>query len=199
MPRFWRTWSPLIILGSLTGVLLLAMVFVEPVRERISSIFTGRNDSSNNFRQNVWTAVFKMIGDYPLLGIGPGHSAFNKIYPLYQLPRFNALSAYSIFLEMTVETGLLGLASFLWLLMVIFNTGMLQLRRLRASRNVEAFWLMGAIASLVGTLGDNLFDTVWYRPEINTVWWLIVGIVASYYTLPQKQTAVNSVHQGEAN
>lgn len=188
MSRFWRTWSVWIVLGTLTVFLLVSMVFVEPVRERISSIFIGRNDSSNNFRQNVWTAVFKMIADYPLLGIGPGHSAFNKIYPLYQLPRFNALSAYSIFLEVTVETGLLGLASFLWLLIVIFNTGISQLRRLRASRNVEAFWLMGAIASLVGTLGDNLFDTVWYRPEINTLWWLMVGIVASYYTpSPQNQ------------
>jgi len=38
-----------------------------------------------------------MILDRPIIGIGPGHDAFNKIYPLYQLPAL-ALSAYSIFL-----------------------------------------------------------------------------------------------------
>jgi len=24
-------------------------------------------------------------------------------------------------------------------------------------------------------------DTVWYRPEISTLWWLMVALVASYY------------------
>jgi putative inorganic carbon (hco3(-)) transporter len=168
-------------LGGLTGVLLLAILFVEPVRERFLSIFADRNDSSNNFRKNVWTAVFKMIEDYPLTGIGPGHNAFNKIYPLYQLPRYTALSAYSIFLEIAVETGFIGLASFLWLLIVVFNTGFLQLRRLRESNSVDGFWIIGAIAALMGTLGHNTVDTVWFRPEVNTVWWLMVALIASYY------------------
>ncbi len=192
MPDFWRKWFLWILLGSLTGLLLVAMVFVEPVRERIFSIFADRNDSSNNFRRNVWTAVFKMIGDYPLLGIGPGHNAFNQIYPYYQvLPKFTALSAYSIFLEIAVETGLIGLACFIWLVIVIFNTALLQLRRLRQSRSVEGFWLIGAIAALAGMLGDNFFDTVWFRPEVNTVWWLMVALIASYYTpLPQTQNSV---------
>ncbi len=198
MPPFWRTWSIWIILGSLTGLLLLAMVFVEPLRERIFSIFADRNDSSNNFRRNVWTAVFKIIGAYPLFGIGPGHNAFNQIYPYYQvLPKFTALSAYSIFLEIAVETGLIGLACFLWLLIVIFNTAFLQLGRLRQLRSVEGFWLIGAIAALAGMLGDNFFDTVWFRPEVNTVWWLMVALIASYYRpLPQDQDS--SVHSPQS-
>ncbi len=181
MPPFWRKWSLWLILGGLTGVLLLAILFVEPVRERFLSIFADRNDSSNNFRKNVWTAVFKMIEDYPLTGIGPGHNAFNKIYPLYQLPRYTALSAYSIFLEIAVEIGFIGLASFLWLLIVVFNTGFLQLRRLRESSSVDGFWIIGAIAAIMGTLGHNTVDTVWFRPEVNTVWWLMVALIASYY------------------
>ncbi len=189
MPLFWRKWFLWIFLGGLTGFLLLTMVISEPFRERIFSIFADRNDSSNNFRRNVWAGVFKMIGDYPLLGIGPGHNAFNQIYPYYQvLPQYTALSAYSIFLEVAVETGLIGLACFLWLLIVIFNTALLQLRRLRQSRSTEAFWLIAAIASVVGMLGDNFFDTVWFRPAVNTVWWLMVALIASYYTpLPQAQ------------
>ncbi|BAZ26208.1 inorganic carbon transporter [Kalymmatonema gypsitolerans NIES-4073] len=189
MPPFWRTWSLWLILGSLFGLLFVAVVFVEPVRERFFSIFSGKGDSSSKFRTNVWNAVFKMIQDYPITGIGPGHNAFNKIYPLYQLPRYNALSAYSIFLEVTVETGFIGLACFLWLLIVIFNTAFLQLRRLRELKSVEGFWLIGAIASLAGMLGHGLVDTVWYRPEVNTVWWLLVALIASYYkSLPLNRT-----------
>lgn len=183
MPRFWRTWSLPIVLGGLISILLLAVIFVEPVRLRVFSIFADRQDSSNNFRRNVWDAVFEMIRDRPIFGIGPGHNSFNQVYPLYQRPRYTALSAYSILFEVTLETGFVGLACFLWLIIVTFNTAFLQVRRLRRLRSVEGFWLIGAIAILLGMLAHGTVDTVWYRPEVNTLWWLIVALIASYWTL----------------
>jgi len=197
MPPFWRTWSLPIVLGGLIGVLVLAVIFIPEFRLRILSIFADRKDSSNNFRRNVWDAVFEMIRDRPIFGIGPGHNSFNQIYPLYQRPRYTALSAYSIFLEVVVETGFVGLAFFIWLLIVTFNTAFLQMRRLRQSRSVEGFWLIGAIATLLGMIAHGTVDTVWYRPEVNTLWWLIVALIASYWTpLAQKQT--NSINSERA-
>ncbi len=191
MPRFWRTWSLPIVLGGLIGILLLAVIFVEPVRLRVFSIFADRQDSSNNFRRNVWDAVFEMIRDRPIFGIGPGHNSFNQVYPLYQRPRYTALSAYSILFEVTLETGFVGLACFLWLIIVTFNTAFLQMRRLRRLRSVEGFWLIGAIAILLGMLAHGTVDTVWYRPEVNTLWWLIVALIASYW-IPLAQNQINS-------
>jgi len=183
MSPFWRTWLLPIIFGGFLGVLLLAVIFIEPVRLRVMSIFADRQDSSNNFRRNVWDSARKMIHDRPILGIGPGHNAFNKIYPLYQQPRFNALSAYSVLLEVAVETGYLGLACFLWLLVVIFNTAFLTLQRWRPSgNNPDGFWLIGAIATLLGMLAHGAVDTVWFRPEVNSLWWLTVALIASYWT-----------------
>ncbi|MBD2438705.1 IctB family putative bicarbonate transporter [Nostoc sp. FACHB-110] len=200
MPPFWRTWSLPIMLGGLLGLLILAILFVEPVRLRVMSIFADRQDSSNNFRRNVWDAVFEMIRDRPIIGIGPGHNSFNKIYPLYQRPRYSALSAYSILLEVAVETGFIGLACFLWLIIVTFNTAFLQLRRLRQSRNIQGFWLIGAFASLLGMLAHGTVDTIWFRPEVNTLWWLMVALIASYWTpLNQVNTqAINSTNQESA-
>ncbi|BAZ39516.1 inorganic carbon transporter [Calothrix sp. NIES-4101] len=184
LPRFWRTWLIPILLGSFVALFAIAFGASETFRLRIVSIFAGRGDSSNNFRMNVWTAVFQMIRDRPILGIGPGHNSFNSVYPLYQIPRFTALSAYSIILEITVEMGFIGLSSFIWLLMVTFNTGFVQLQRFYQQRSVEGLWMIGAIASLVAMLGHGLVDTVWYRPQINTLWWMMVGLVASYWTSP---------------
>jgi putative inorganic carbon (HCO3(-)) transporter len=181
LPTEWRPWAMPVLLGGSAGVILLAVLFVEPVRDRVASMFVGREDSSNNFRINVWAAVTEMIRDRPILGIGPGNTAFNKVYPLYMRPRYSALSAYSIVLEVAVETGLIGLSCFLWLLLVTFNQGVQQLRRLRDIANRDGFWLMAAIAAMSGTLAHNLFDTVWYRPEINTLWWLTIAIIASFY------------------
>lgn len=194
MPPFWRTWSLPILLGGVIAILVMAVIFVEPVRLRIFSIFADRQDSSNNFRRNVWDAVFEMIRDRPIIGIGPGHNSFNKVYPFYQRPRYTALSAYSIFLEVAVETGFIGLGCFLWLIIVTLNTAFMQLRRLRQLGNKEGFWLIGAFATLLGMLAHGSVDTIWFRPEVNTLWWLMVALIASYWTpLNNDQTSeVNS-------
>ena len=179
LPRFWRIWLLPIVFGSLAGLLIAALLVVEPLRLRVLSIFAGREDSSNNFRINVWLAVFDMIRDRPLIGIGPGNEVFNIVYPRYMRTGYTALSAYSIFLEILVEVGLIGLGCFLWLIVVAFDRGVRQLERLRLERNLQGFWLMGAIAATVGMLAHGVVDTVWYRPQIQTLWWLAIAIIAS--------------------
>lgn len=173
-------------LGTAAVVLLLAIAIIEPIRMRVASIFVGRQDSSNNFRMNVWAAALQMVRDRPILGIGPGNTAFNKIYPLYMRPKYTALSAYSVPLEIAIETGFIGLFAFVWLLLVTLNMGIRQLQRLRDSHNREGYWLMAAIATLCGLLAHGFVDTVWYRPEVNTLWWLSIAIIASYY--PQRES-----------
>jgi putative inorganic carbon (hco3(-)) transporter len=181
LPRFWRIWLLPLVFGSLGCLFVLAFILVEPLRLRFASIFAGREDSSNNFRIEVWKAVDKMIADYPFTGIGPGHDAFNLVYPRYMNSRYPALSAYSIYLEHLVEMGYLGLGCFIWLLAVTFNHGIIQIDRLRRIRNTQGLWLIGSVAALVGLSIQGFVDTVWYRPAISTLWWFVLGIVASNY------------------
>lgn len=181
LPRFWQVWIFPLTIGTIFGVVFLGILLVAPLRNRVLSMFSGRADSSNNFRINVWEAVQGMIRKRPLLGIGPGNAAFNKIYPLHQKPNFNALSSYSIYLETLVETGAVGFACLMWLIALIFQQGWVQLQKLRRLQNQEVWWLMGAIATIIGLLIHGFVDTVWYRPEVNTLWWFMVAIVASYY------------------
>ncbi|MDJ0687608.1 MAG: IctB family putative bicarbonate transporter [Xenococcaceae cyanobacterium MO_188.B32] len=181
LPRFWRVWLLPLVFGSLGGLLIVAIISVEPLRLRFLSIFVGRADDSNNFRINVWEAVFKMIRDYPLTGIGPGHDAFNQIYPRYMNSRYPALSAYSIFLEHLVEMGYLGLGCFLWLIVVTLNYGIRQINRLRALKDRQGLWVIAATAAIVGLLAHGIVDTVWYRPQISTLWWFMLAILASQW------------------
>ena len=187
LPGIWRALALPIVLGGATAFLVVAIVLVDPLRDRVLSMFAGRGDSSNNFRINVWAAVLQMIQKYPVLGIGPGNQAFQQIYRLYARPRFTALGAYSVILETAVETGLLGLTCFLWMILVTLNQGWQQLRHLRETRNPQGFLLIGAMASILGMLGHGLVDTVWYRPQVNTIWWLMIAIVAGFYrpSLPE--------------
>ncbi|ELR98961.1 IctB family putative bicarbonate transporter [Gloeocapsa sp. PCC 73106] len=180
LPQWGRLWIIPIVPSAIALTGTIAFFRVESLRLRLLSIFAGREDSSNNFRLNVWGAVIEMIRDYPILGIGPGNQAFNEIYPLYMRPNFTSLGAYSIYLEMTVEMGLIGLASFLVLIATIFYRGLTNLQRLNLTRCVRGFWLMGAMAGLVGMLVQGLVDVIWYRPQVNTIWWFLVAIVASF-------------------
>ncbi|WP_024545445.1 IctB family putative bicarbonate transporter [Picosynechococcus sp. NKBG15041c] len=182
---FWRKWLLPICFGVGGALILIAILGVDSIRLRLLSIFSWRGDSSNNFRINVWFAVLRMIGDRPVLGIGPGNNAFNAIYPQYMESRFSALSAYSIFLETAVEVGLVGLTAFCWLLLNTFSQALQSLQQFRLERKIEGLWLVGAIAAMAGLLVQGLFDTVWYRPQISTLWWLMVGIVAAQ--LPETQ------------
>lgn len=186
---FWQRWALPVLLGSTAALVVLAVLSVGALRARVLSMFVGRADSSNNFRINVWAAVLEMIQDRPIIGIGPGNEAFNQVYPLYQRPRYTALSAYSVFLEILVEGGVIGMLAFLWLVTVVLHQGWTQLQRLRASQDMQGYWLMAAIAGLTGVLGQGIADTVWYRPQISTLWWLTIAVIASYYESPQGKSA----------
>lgn len=179
LPRFWRIWLLPLVFGAAAGLLIVAILGVESIRLRFLSIFAGSEDSSNSFRQFVWRTVNRIIKDYPILGIGVGNEAFNAIYPRYMDPRYPALSAYSIYLEHIVEMGYLGFASFIGLIIGTFSYGWRQIELLRQSRDVAGLWVIGAIAAIVGLLAHGVVDTVWYRPSIHTLWWLMLGIIAS--------------------
>ncbi|XGV87303.1 MAG: IctB family putative bicarbonate transporter [Limnothrix sp. BL-A-16] len=181
---FWRRWAMPALLGGGTTLMVLAVAALEPLRDRVFSIFAGRGDSSNNFRINVWQAVLQMIQDRPWLGIGPGNVAFNRVYPRYQKPKFSALSAYSVVLEVLVETGVIGFTCFVWLLGMTVYQGGRALNRLRKLQASQGYWLLAALATMAGMLAHGLVDTVWYRPQVSTLFWLMLALVAGFYQPP---------------
>jgi putative inorganic carbon (hco3(-)) transporter len=181
LPPFWRRWAFPMLLGGGGAILLVGVIAVPPLRDRVLSIFASRKDSSNNFRINVWEAVKEMIRARPLTGIGPGHGTFNKIYPLYQRPKFSALSAYSIYLEHLVEFGIFGFTCFIALIVTVLQQGWIQIQRMRQERLLQGFWLIAALSGMGGLLAHGTVDTVWYRPQVFTLWWLMVAIATSYF------------------
>ena len=194
---FWRRWALPLLLGGSLAVVAAAVVVVPQVRERVVSIFAMRGDSSNNFRLNVYEAVFEMIQARPIVGIGPGNEAFNQIYPLYQRTGYTALSAYSIYFETLVEGGIVAGLAFLWMLVLAFQQGWAQLGRLRQTLADDGYWLIGAIAGIAGLLVQGTFDTVWYRPQISTLWWMLLAIVASFYIDRNRRPAVRRLPSAE--
>ena len=176
---FWRKWLIPIAIILFIAFLAVAVVFVEPLRLRVLSLFAGRGDSSNNFRINVWIAVLQMLKDYPLIGIGPGNEVFNQIYPLYMQTNFTALSTYCVFLEIALETGIIGIVSFMAMIVATVIRGVKLIKHFKIQTNIQGMWIIASLASITGLATQGLVDTVWYRPQVNTLWWLCVAIIAA--------------------
>jgi putative inorganic carbon (HCO3(-)) transporter len=164
-PPLWRRLLPIVLLGGGGLALVVLITQVEPLRVRVMSLVAGREDSSNNFRMNVWTSVLQMIRDRPWIGIGPGNTAFNLIYPLYQQPKFNALSAYSIPLEWLVEAGLPGLVSGAGLFLTAMRTGLGQWR----AHGPLVLPSLAAVSAFVGLAVQGFTDTIFFRPEVQLI------------------------------
>ena len=179
------SWTLPATFGGTAGAIALGTIVVPTLRKRVGSIF-GTEDSSNAFRVNVWQSVLNMIKAKPILGIGPGNKAFNLVYPQYQRSGYSALGAYSVPLELTVETGIIGVICYGWLIFTILSQAWIALNRLRSDRDSSGLWIIAAIATIVGMIAHGLVDTVWYRPQVQLLWWLAIAIVSSFYIAPIK-------------
>ena len=174
-PLFWRRLVPLALLLAGAACLGVAATQVDPVRTRMTSLLADREDSSDNFRINVWMAAIQMVQDRPWLGIGPGNAAFNSIYPLYQQPKFNALSAYSVPLEILVETGIAGLLACLGLLASSLRQGL----QLLNADGPSALAAIACLAAIAGLLMQGITDTIFFRPEVQLIGWFALATLVS--------------------
>ncbi len=171
----WGKLLPPLVITAVVVALVLAAIKVEPLRIRLTSMLAGRGDSSNNFRINVWLAALEMIQARPWIGIGPGNSAFNLIYPLYQQPGYTALSAYSVPLELAVETGIPGLLAATGLLLSSLRLGLQQLQR-DLALSLPA---LGAAAAVIGLAGHGVVDTIFFRPEVQITGWFALATLGA--------------------
>ena len=155
----------------ISSMIILSM---SSLRARVASIFAMRSDSSNSFRFNVYNSCIDMFKDNWLLGIGVGNQNFREIYGLYMKTGFDALSAYNIYLEIAVESGLFALIAFIAFIVSVFIKGV---KFILKKPSFKSIYVIIAIISLVGLLFHGIVDTVFFRPQIQFIFWIMVGVI----------------------
>lgn len=156
-----------------------ALVFImsnPAITNRILSIFEFRGDSSIAFRMNVYASSFKMFLDNPFLGIGVGNKNFREIYGLYMKSGFDALGAYCVPLEIAVESGIFALISFVTFLVLWLKDALKLVQSAPKRTKIIAFSL---ILSIFPTMVHGIFDTVWFRPQLQILFWLNVAFLGA--------------------
>jgi len=147
--------------GAIVAVLLLALALVPLLRvPRFASLLDFEAGSSF-FRLELWRSSVAMIGDSPVLGVGPGN--FLEAYRTrYVQPsawqEINLGHPHNIVLDYLLRAGLLGLVAGIGVQVGFWRA----LRRTRSER-VLALGLAGSMAAL---LAHGLVDNSLFYPDL---------------------------------
>lgn len=186
---FWNTYKKvyLSVIGTVVSLFFMAMIFVSSLRHRFLSIFAMRNDSSNSFRFNVYHSSLEMFKDNWLLGIGVGNKNFREIYGLYMKTGFDALSAYNIYLETAVESGIFALVAFLGFLFTLSKDAVKFI--LTSIDREKIIFVSLSIISIWAVMFHGLVDTIYFRPQLQFMFWTFVAVIS---TLINQNSAQNN-------
>ena len=153
-------------------------LFIPSFSQRLLSIFAFRKDSSISFRMNVYEACYQMFLDNKFLGVGVGNKNFREIYGLYMKTGYDALGSYCVPLEIAVESGIFALISFFAFIALITIRCIKYIldKENELSKRILIFSVLLTIAAV---MFHGLFDTIFFRPQVQIVFWINIAIFHS--------------------
>jgi len=111
-------------IGAFLAIVLTLLVWIggDKLVERIASIGPGRTDLTTDLRIGINRDGLRMFVKRPVLGWGLG--AFPVVYPEFRsfYTNFFVNAAHNDYLQLLIEMGLLGFATMIWLLIVVYRT-----------------------------------------------------------------------------
>jgi putative inorganic carbon (HCO3(-)) transporter len=117
---------------------------------------------STVMRLGYWKDTLEIIKQAPLTGIGLGN--FNLLQSRY---------AHNSYLQIWAEMGVLGIISFLWLVIAVYKSALLNIRRVLKENN----WGVYLVTAFSIFLIHNLIDFSFFLPEVALIWWVILALI----------------------
>lgn len=181
------------------SVPLFIWVFPNMFLNRLLSI-GNLADSSIQYRLNIWRGTLSMLKDFFLEGIGIGESAWEKIYPSYALEAIeSAPHSHQLFLQITVEIGIVGLLLFLVALFVHWQSLVTvgkTVREMSESRRygpkkmkqigISRAYGQATLCGIMGACVFGLFDYSWYNYRVFLLFWMVLGLSSAYVRCVRK-------------
>jgi len=170
--RRWLLLAGLVIAGGLVSA-------IPPIFHRISIEFQnvgGTTLFGRAGRIELWSATLKMLSHYPIFGAGLSGFA-ERIGPYWNAnhpERF--IDPHNIVLNFWVETGLLGLFAFAWLLVLVFRISW------QGWKKSDSDWrpiFLGVLLAMVAIVVHGLVDVPYFKNDLSLLFWALAGIAAA--------------------
>ena len=126
-------------------------------------------------RIEIWQVGFQLIKENPLLGIGLGKYQKNyeqravEILEREPLEK-TRLHSHNVFMETWLNAGLLGLISFVWLIILAY------FQIFKVKNKEDRFILYAGIAMLTYIVVHGLIDVTFWKNDLALIFWLIMGV-----------------------
>jgi O-antigen ligase len=170
--RRWLLLAGLVVAGGLVSA-------IPPIFHRISIEF--QNVGGTTFfgragRLELWSATLKMLSHYPIFGAGLSGFA-ERIGPYWNAnhpERF--IDPHNIVLNFWVETGLLGLFAFGWLLVVVLRISW------HGWNQADSDWrpiFLGVLLAMVAIVVHGLVDVPYFKNDLSLLFWALAGLAAA--------------------
>ncbi len=167
---------PRLLAWAVPGALLFLILAPVPVVERAMSI-ADLTDESNYDRLCMVEAGLRMVGEHPLLGLGPDR--VERRYPLYRhptAPRRTIPHLHNAYLQLAAERGLLSLGAFLALLGLAGLAALRGLRRAREGGGGGGDLHLGVLGALVAFGVAALFENNWGDTEVQRMLLFVLAV-----------------------
>ncbi len=132
--------------------------------------FSTRTSSST--RSEIWQTSFLIIKEHPLGGVGLGNfeASYREYVPRVAFPPLEWLvvKPHNLYLNLWIEMGILGLVSFIWLIIVFFKQGW---------RDRNDPLVKYALAAMIALLVHGLVDTPYFKNDLSVLFWIIIGMI----------------------
>lgn len=176
-------WGILVLYGfrkALLSVVALGAIFIclyaaiPQIQTRFHSTFDFQDQTTTRVRKEIDDTTLRMLKAHPVFGIGL--DAYQIAYDNYKLPEAleqNVLHPHNIFLAFWVETGLLGIVSFVGFvatsLIIALKEGFVEQKILTAA--------------VIATLVFGMFDTPFFKNDLSVLF--LVCMVLSVINLKE--------------
>ncbi|MGB9812780.1 MAG: O-antigen ligase family protein [Thermovenabulum sp.] len=145
-------------------------ILPDVIKSRIKQI--DPNQLSVQQRLSYYRDALKMIKERPLLGYGGG--GWKSAYFAYQSYRYFTTEVHSFFLQLTVETGIIGLLIFLTFFLSLFMSTVKSLKSDALTLEEKAY-LWSSFAGAIALLGHSGVDFNLSLGAVSLLLWELLG------------------------
>jgi putative inorganic carbon (HCO3(-)) transporter len=172
-------------------IIILIILFSPAIQERAFTLLDPLSHSSG--RLVIWKGAYDVFPERPILGFGIG--TFHTIFPFKeQLLDKGAGRWHSDYLQIAMESGLLGLAAFFYLIMMVFKRGITLYRRSSSENGFQKGAIFGLMMAILSFLIGGLWSDFISDPISSMLFWFLIGMLAVFWEQSTQQETYATTH-----
>ncbi|ADU50765.1 O-antigen polymerase [Thermaerobacter marianensis DSM 12885] len=186
-------------LAAVAAVGVTAVFLVPGMLERLTGLLDF-SEGSGAFRLNLYRVALVMWSRSPWLGVGAGnylayYPDVIRDYPLLD-QRFVTYSSHNAFLTVAAETGVLGLAVFLVIVVLALRVAFSGWRHgLRAG---DRLLFLGGGCGMIAFLVQSLSNITFFHPRVVLYYWLLLAVLVALLPAVQPSAPAPSARVARA-